>query len=259
METVVYRNLTAYSEVFLANLHRLIRRVSRHTVLSLHGRGMRFWGLITAVLLLSLFAGPVGDAYLDQATLVRANTIHRQAVAASDLDDKALMVRIVGQLGTGLPDGDRAQIGPIIVDEARRYNFDPLLLVAIIMTESSFGHTEISHMGARGLMQVKPSVAKAVALRNGLGWRHADQLFDPAYNVRLGTQYLFELVIQFRDVKKAIIAYNYGETALRWRIKTGQKLPTAYFRRVKNNYHALRERFGEDVPWEAVQFDQPLK
>ena len=108
-------------------------------------------------------------------------------------------------------------------------------------------------------MQVKPSVARAVAMRKGERWRHADQLFDPAFNVRLGTHYLFELVIQFRDVKKALIAYNYGETALRGRIKSGQKLPTAYFRRVKRHYQALRKRFGDEAPWEPTQFDRPLR
>lgn len=205
--------------------------------------------------LVALSWGHLGGAVLDEATLVQANTLHRQLVAAGDLAEKELMVRIIDRLDNRLTDHQRAQIGPILVEEARRYNFDPLLFVAIITTESSFGPREVSYMGARGLMQVKPSVAQAIASRSGIGWRHADQLFDPAYNVRLGTHYLFELVIQFQDVKKAIIAYNYGETAIRSRIRTGQKLPTAYFRRVNKNYRALREKFAAEVPWEAMELD----
>jgi len=255
----MYGKLFAHCRVWLGKMPGRNITVGLFSAPALSWRSVRLFGLIAVVILVTIMAGQVGDGYLSADTLMRANVIYRQAVAVSDLDEKALMIDIIDRLGAGLEDGDRAQIGPIIVDEARRYGFDPLLLVALIMTESSFGPTEVSYMGARGLMQVKPSVAKAVALRNGLGWRHADQLFDPAYNVRLGTQYLFELVVQFRDVKKALIAYNYGETALRWRIRTGQKLPTAYFRRVRNNYCALRERFGEDAPWEAVQFDLPFE
>jgi soluble lytic murein transglycosylase-like protein len=104
-------------------------------------------------------------------------------------------------------------------------------------------------------MQIKPSVARAVAARRGVAWQHEDQLFDPTYNVKLGTHYMFELVADFQSVKRAIIAYNYGETAIRGRIQAGKKLPTFYFRRVEKHYHSLRKQFGATVPWAPMSFE----
>ncbi len=227
-------------------------------------RSYRRWvlrGLIIPIpVLVMTFVGTrVSDSSLNRDRQVRAETLYRQVMAGVDLDEKELMVQIIDQLDSRLTDDQRARVAGVIVEGGRRYNFDPLLLVAMIVTESTFGPREVSSMGARGLMQIKPSVAKAVANRRGLGWKHADQLFEPEYNVRLGTHYLFELVAQFKDVKKAIIAYNYGETAIRSRIRNGQQLPTSYFRRVKKNYFALRERFGAEVPWEPTQFELPIQ
>lgn len=257
----VYRRLITYCMNLLRGLilHGGVRRLSARLWRASYSRnGIVSWGVITAGLLTVVMVGRADNASFDNGLLARAEMIHRQRVAVADLNEKALMVGIIDQLDDRLSNIDRARIAPIIVEEARQYGFDPLFLVAVIITESSFGPTEVSHMGARGLMQIKPSVARAVAKRRGLHWSDADALFDPAYNVRLGTHYLFELVGRFRSVKRAIIAYNYGETALSWRIETGQRLPMAYFKRVKNHYHALRERFDGQVPWEPVQFDRPL-
>ncbi len=257
----MYRGLLTYSAnhvrltALLAGAVRVCLRIWR--VLYSRG-GIAKWGVITAGLLLVIMVGRADNAAFDNELLARAEIIHRLGVAAADLDEKALMVGIIDRVDHRLSNVDCARIAPVIVEEARQYGFDPLMLVAVIITESSFGPTEVSHMGARGLMQIKPSVARAVAKRRGMHWSDADKLFDPAYNVRLGTHYLFELVGRFRSVKRAIIAYNYGETALHWRIETGQRLPMVYFERVKNNYHVLRERFGSQVPWVPVQFDLPL-
>jgi len=238
-------------------------RVGFHAARAIPGLSSR-WGKLAVVLCIlalscAIFIDPVHDSSLSEDQLVRENVLHRQSVAASGLDEEAFMLEIVTELGTGLKGDDPARVSRILVDQGRRYNLDPMLLVAVIMTESSFGPTEVSSMGARGLMQVKPSVAEAIANRNGIHWGHADQLFDPAYNIHLGTRYLFELILQFRDVRKALIAYNYGETALRGRLANGQKLPTRYLRRVKKNYYAMRDRFGDRVPWEPVQFELPIQ
>lgn len=191
--------------------------------------------------------------------LPQGEMLYRQKIAKTLLDEKSLMAQIIDRLDHQLSDIDRARIAPVLVEEARQYGSDPLFLVAVIITESSFGPAEVSQMGARGLMQIKPSVARAVAERSGMRWINDEELFDPAYNVRLGSHYLFELVARFGSVKRAIIAYNYGETAVNWRIETGQRLPSEYFERVKNNYHVLREQFGPQVPWKPVQFDKTIQ
>jgi soluble lytic murein transglycosylase len=50
------------------------------------------------------------------------------------------------------------------------YQVDPLLVAAVIYTESGFRPAAVSARGARGLMQVMPSTAEWVAGR--LGYTH---------------------------------------------------------------------------------------
>jgi soluble lytic murein transglycosylase len=59
-------------------------------------------------------------------------------------------------------------------------------------------------------MQVLPSTGRALARRERLPYsRH--RLFDPEYNLRLGTLHLADLVNSYGSVEKALAAYNAGE------------------------------------------------
>jgi soluble lytic murein transglycosylase len=82
------------------------------------------------------------------------------------------------------------------------------LALAISRRESEFDPAARSAAGARGLMQVLPSTAKLVAPRVGLTY-DAGKLNDPAYNVRIGTGYLAQLVEQF-GTSVALIASGYN-------------------------------------------------
>ncbi len=82
------------------------------------------------------------------------------------------------------------------------------LALAISRRESEFDPSARSAADARGLMQVLPSTAKLVAPRVGLTF-DAGRLNDPAYNVRIGTGYLAELVGQFGP-SVALIASGYN-------------------------------------------------
>jgi soluble lytic murein transglycosylase len=82
------------------------------------------------------------------------------------------------------------------------------LALAIARRESEFDPAARSAADARGLMQVLPSTAKLVAPRVGLVY-DAGRLNDPAYNVRIGTGYLAELVEQFGP-SVALIASGYN-------------------------------------------------
>ncbi len=76
-------------------------------------------------------------------------------------------------------------------------------------------------MGARGLMQLMPSTAAAVA--RGLGIElDEDDLDDPRVNLRLGTQLLHDLLADFagepdelRRLELALASYNAGQGAVR--------------------------------------------
>ncbi len=91
------------------------------------------------------------------------------------------------------------------------YNVDPFLVWAVMREESSFSATAVSSSGARGLMQLLPSTARWVA-EEKLKISYQDEyLFDPDYNIRLGTWYLRYLLDQFGGkVAWAIAAYHAG-------------------------------------------------
>ncbi|MBE3590029.1 MAG: lytic transglycosylase domain-containing protein [Firmicutes bacterium] len=99
----------------------------------------------------------------------------------------------------------------IIESAAREYGFDPLLLAALIRTESRFRPGAVSPPGARGLMQLMPDTARQLAEEAGYASFDDDMLFDPQTNVRLGTRYLAELRAAFGgNLPAALAAYNGG-------------------------------------------------
>jgi len=91
--------------------------------------------------------------------------------------------------------------------EAR--DLDPCLVMGLIHAESSFRSQVVSPVGARGLMQIMPNTAEWLAERKGIDF-DADYLFDPAYNIRMGTYYLRLLLNMFEVRDTALAAYNAG-------------------------------------------------
>lgn len=89
--------------------------------------------------------------------------------------------------------------------------------LAISRRESEFDPAARSAADARGLMQVLPSTAEHVAPRVGLTF-DAKRLNDPAYNVKIGSGYLAELVAKFGpSVALVASGYNAGPgRPVRW-------------------------------------------
>ncbi|MBU2117666.1 MAG: lytic transglycosylase domain-containing protein [Alphaproteobacteria bacterium] len=82
--------------------------------------------------------------------------------------------------------------------------------LAITRQESSFDPMARSSADARGMMQFLPSTASGVARRLGLPWS-ADRLWDPDYNMSLGSYHLAELTGQFGgSMLLATVGYNAG-------------------------------------------------
>lgn len=92
------------------------------------------------------------------------------------------------------------------------------LVLAITRRESEFNPNAISGAGARGLMQLMPRTAQAVA--DGLEIEHRTGLLtaDPAHNVTLGAAYLEELIEEFGlNIVLVSASYNAGpHRARRW-------------------------------------------
>ena len=160
-----------------------------------------------------------------------------------EMEEKLKIFQVIEDFQIGFTEDEKAQLASVIFEESQRYNYDPLLVMSVILTESTFKKGQVSQVGARGVMQLMPSTGEAMAEKVGLDYTGSDQLFDPVTNVRLGTLYLFEQIIKFKDVRKAIIAYNLGETRLRGRLQLDKPLPKVYFRRIWEHYNMLKEKY----------------
>ncbi len=87
---------------------------------------------------------------------------------------------------------------------------EPAFALAIIRQESNFDPGQRSGPGARGMMQLMPGTASAVARRIGVGYS-ASRLTDPDYNVRLGSTFLGQLIDELGgSYVLAAAAYNAG-------------------------------------------------
>ena len=91
---------------------------------------------------------------------------------------------------------------------------EPVLL-GVMRQESSFDVGAASPVGARGLMQLMPATATAVARKLGLPPDIPALTSDPAYNIRLGASYLQGLLDQFGALPLAIAGYNAGPNRVR--------------------------------------------
>jgi soluble lytic murein transglycosylase len=97
------------------------------------------------------------------------------------------------------------------------------LALAIARRESEFDPLVTSGAGARGLMQLMPATAKAVAASLQIRYESDRLLTDPAYNARLGTAYLDELMEIFDgNVLMTAAGYNAGPgRPIRWMKERG--------------------------------------
>ncbi|MGA2090676.1 MAG: lytic transglycosylase domain-containing protein [Endomicrobiales bacterium] len=101
--------------------------------------------------------------------------------------------------------------GPIIEANAKLYNIDPMLITALIKTESNFFRSARSQRGAIGLMQLMPSTAHEMAAELGMGHITDSDLESPEINIRLGTYYLSKLITQCNgNIVLALASYNAG-------------------------------------------------
>ncbi len=109
---------------------------------------------------------------------------------------------------------------------ASKTSIENTLIYAIARQESAFAETARSSAGAMGLMQLMPATARQTAQQNGI--KHRDSLlFDPEYNINLGSTYLNQLLNQFNGNRiLAAAAYNAGPHRVNtWIKKTPLEVP----------------------------------
>jgi len=94
--------------------------------------------------------------------------------------------------------------------EAERNGVDPMLVAGLIRQESTFQPDALSYADAYGLMQLLPKTARLMS--RALRVRYSKlKLFDPEYNLQLGTYYFKGLIALTGSPEGALAAYNAGE------------------------------------------------
>lgn len=108
---------------------------------------------------------------------------------------------------------DREQlrtIASIVYEESVQHEVDYRLILAMMKVESNFRHDAVSPRGARGLLQIKPSLARHIAHCAGIEWSGNKTLDDPDNNIKIGVYFFARLMDDFENIHSALHAYNVG-------------------------------------------------
>lgn len=120
-------------------------------------------------------------------------------------------------LNRGLPTAELAY--PInMLPEYKEINVpvENALLYALSRQESEFNPGARSPVGARGLMQIMPGTARAIARQHKVRYRRADLTRNPSYNVMLGAAHLGDLLADYNgSYILTLVAYNAGPGRVR--------------------------------------------
>lgn len=128
------------------------------------------------------------------------------------------------------------RIAQAIIDQSLKYKFDPLLVLAMVQTESSFNPKMIGGVGEIGLMQIRPETAEWLAKKQKFRFKGADSLFDPVVNIQVGCAYIDYLREKFDShAGLYLAAYNMGPTNVR-NLLEEKKWPKEYASRIMENY-----------------------
>lgn len=138
------------------------------------------------------------------------------------------------------------------------YELDPLLVYAVIKTESNFKEDAVSNVGARGLMQMMPDTFDWVNTKLKNKDIDFDDMYTPNTNLKYSCYLLQYLVNEFGDIETAIAAYHAGRTAVnKWLnddsySNNGENLHTIpiddtdhYVNKVMNNYDKYKKLYSE--------------
>jgi soluble lytic murein transglycosylase-like protein len=122
-----------------------------------------------------------------------------------------------------------AHLTAAIQDASRTHGVDPRLLTAIARRESAFNANAVSSVGAQGIMQLMPSTARFLGVKNS---------FDARENIFGGARYLRTLLDTFNgDLDLALAAYNAGPGAVaRYRGVPPYRETRAYVAAVRASY-----------------------
>lgn len=112
----------------------------------------------------------------------------------------------------------------LVQKHSKEVDISPAWTLAMIRRESAFNRSARSPVGAMGLMQLMPRTARSVARALDTRIKGRGQLFEPEFNVYLGTNYLRMELDKFSNHPVlAIAAYNAGPHRVkRWLPRRGK-------------------------------------
>ena len=142
-----------------------------------------------------------------------------------------LCLTIIGAITVVFP----SKYANFVEKYSKIYGVDKNLVYAVIRCESSFNKNAKSNKNALGLMQLTPPTAKWCAHLVGVDFDE-ESLYEPEYNIRLGTYYLSYLFTRFNSEEQVIMAYNAGEgNVKKWLNGNGEVFgeTSVYLKKVK--------------------------
>src|SRR3989304_5035596 len=81
-------------------------------------------------------------------------TIQEHLKKIGELEEKLKIFKIIEDFQVGFNTEEVGKLTAVVFSESERYGYHPLLLLALIKTESSFRQGQESVYGAQGLLQV---------------------------------------------------------------------------------------------------------
>ncbi len=114
--------------------------------------------------------------------------------------------------GVDIPPERLLPISRMVYRTSKSHNLDYRLMLAVMKVESNYRQNAVSSKGARGLLQIKPSVAKYIAKDAGIQWGGNNTLDEPEKNIKIGIYFFSMLLRDFESLNLALHAYNMGPT-----------------------------------------------
>lgn len=104
----------------------------------------------------------------------------------------------------------KSKYDPLILEKARKYGVNPLLLKSIVQEESGYNRFAVSPKGAKGLAQLMPKTGAQYGLKT------EDDFYNPEKNLDASAHYLADLQREFGgNVSSMVLGYHSGASNVR--------------------------------------------